>query len=243
MGLLDQFLVDNVKKFEGYRENPYWDYKQYTSGYGTKAANQGEVIDRATAEQRLTDELSKASAMVAGMHPDMPAGVRNALTSLTFNAGPKWMNSGLGNAVREGNWEAAKSIFQQYNKAGGQVNPGLVSRRAQEASWFDGMPASGPAAPVQTAALAPPRGFQNPRIPVAASPGRPYQAPSQQAQTAELPPMFGAASPSVSVTPVPVQQPPQQKSYFDLLAASLPDYQQLVKPIRVASLPARKGFY
>ena len=32
----------------------------------------------------------------------------------------------------------ARNAFLQYNKAGGQVLPGLASRRAQEAAWLTG---------------------------------------------------------------------------------------------------------
>jgi lysozyme len=46
------------------------------------------------------------------------------------------MTSGLGSAVRAGDWDAARQLFLQYNRAGGQYNPGLANRRAAEAAWF-----------------------------------------------------------------------------------------------------------
>jgi lysozyme len=36
--------------------------------------------------------------------------------------------------------DRARTLFQQYNHAGGQVNPGLTQRRMAEASWFDQNP-------------------------------------------------------------------------------------------------------
>lgn len=58
------------------------------------------------------------------------------MTSLTYNAGTAWVTSGLGDAVRRGDAEAVKDRFLAYNKAGGEVLPGLVRRRAIEAQWI-----------------------------------------------------------------------------------------------------------
>lgn len=135
-GLLDSY-IPAVQGFEGFAPRAGWDYKQYTNGYGTKALYPGEVIDRDTAAQRFNTEWGNAASSVNTFAPNAPDGVKAALSSLTFNAGPKWMNSGLGTAIRNGDWETAKNIFLQYNRAGGEVNPGLVSRRQQEAQWFD----------------------------------------------------------------------------------------------------------
>jgi hypothetical protein len=68
--------------------------------------------------------------------PRVDEGTKAALTSLTFNAGETWVKSGLGEAVKRGDLDAVRSIFVQYNKAGGEVLPGLVSRRAVEALWI-----------------------------------------------------------------------------------------------------------
>lgn len=142
MGLLDPAYVDAIKGFEGYRDTPYWDYKQYTSGYGTKAASPDEKIDPATADQRLNTALDAAGQAVDAVNPNLPPGARAALVSLTYNAGPGWTQSGLGDLVRNGDLQGAQAKLLEYNKAGGQVNPGLVSRRQQEASWFDSPPTS-----------------------------------------------------------------------------------------------------
>jgi GH24 family phage-related lysozyme (muramidase) len=132
--------VNAIKQFEGFAPSASWDYRQYTNGYGTRARFPGERISREEAEQRFNDELGGAGDLVASNFPDLPQGHHAALTSLTFNAGPGWMNSGLGDAVRAGDWDTARRLFQQYNKAGGAVLNGLSSRRAEEASWFDNEP-------------------------------------------------------------------------------------------------------
>jgi lysozyme len=155
---LDQSYLDAIKGFEGYSAAPAWDYKQSSSGYGTKAQPGDENIPpdqlKGIHEQRFQDEIGKAAASVDAFNPNLPPGVRAALTSLTYNAGPGWQQSGLGQAVKSGDYDKAREIFLQYNKAGGEVNPGLVARRQKEAAWFTGQ-----AQPSQAPAAAPANGL------------------------------------------------------------------------------------
>ncbi len=133
---LPQTYLDQIKKFEGFHQKPYWDYKQWTVGHGTRAAGPNDVVDQAEADRRLQAEIAKAAALVDGFAPGIDPGTRAALTSLTFNAGGDWMNSGLGQAIKAGNLDQARASFQQYVKAGGQTLPGLVNRRQAELGWF-----------------------------------------------------------------------------------------------------------
>ena len=135
---MDARYLDLIKRFEGYQAEAKWDYAQFTNGYGTKAAYAGEVIGRQEAERRFNDELATAAALVDRFAQGLDDGTRAALTSLTFNAGTKWMRSGLGAAVREGDLDRARQIFVQYTKAGGVDLPGLTNRRLEEVTWFGG---------------------------------------------------------------------------------------------------------
>jgi GH24 family phage-related lysozyme (muramidase) len=139
-------LAEAVKRFEGFTPTAKWDYKQFSGGYGTRAIA-GETIDRATADQRLNKELGEAASIVDKVNPNLPAGARDAMISLTFNSGSQWVNAELGNRIRSGDLAGAKERFVEYNKAGDKVEPGLVSRRAQEVQWFDRPEGAGPAAP------------------------------------------------------------------------------------------------
>jgi lysozyme len=164
---LDQSYLDAIKGFEGYSAAPAWDYKQSSSGYGTKAQPGDENIPadqlKGVHEQRFQDEVGKAASSVDSFAPNLPPGARAALTSLTYNAGPGWQQSGLGHAIRAGDYDKARGIFLQYNKAGGEVNPGLVARRQKEAAWFGGQPQDAPQSgqpqPAQTAPAAPASGL------------------------------------------------------------------------------------
>lgn len=140
--MVDTNYLDAIKQFEGYAAEARWDYAQNTNGYGTKARFAGEVIDKAEAERRFSSEIQKAADFVDKFAPNLDEGSKAALTSLTYNAGTAWTKSGLGEAVASGDLDKAKSLFLQYNKAGGEVLDGLVQRRLQEVAWFgQGVPA------------------------------------------------------------------------------------------------------
>jgi lysozyme len=200
--LAPQYL-DAIKGFEGYSAAPSWDYKQNSSGYGTRAQPGDENIPpdqlKAVHEQRFQDETGKAAASVDSFSPNLPSGVRAALTSLTYNAGPGWQQSGLGQAIKSGDLAKAQQLFLQYNKAGGEVNPGLAARRQKEAAWFG----SGLPAPQQTASASP----ASPANAPTGQPIPPQQQPifPQQAQAA-----LGAAPSAFAQMPAPqMAQAPQ----------------------------------
>jgi lysozyme len=202
---LDPEYLDAIKQSEGYAPTASWDYKQYSSGYGTKAQPGDENIPpdqlKAVYEQRFQDEVAKAAAHVDSINPNLPPGVKAALTSLTYNAGPGWSQSGLGDMVRAGDLEGAKARFLQYNHAGGEVNPALTARRGREAAWFSGQPqgvsAAPPASPLNLAPQAPPI-FAAPQQ---AAPQQ-QQEPVQMPEIAQMqaPPIFAAKRPQVDLT-------------------------------------------
>jgi GH24 family phage-related lysozyme (muramidase) len=147
-------FVAQVKRSEGFAPQAKWDVKQFSSGYGTKANFEGEQITKEEADRRFNVEFSKAARIVDGVNPNLDPGTKAALTSLTYNAGADWVNSGLGAAIRAGDLDKAKQAFLQYNKAGGETNEGLANRRYREAQWFgsaEAPPSNGPLVDKQTA--------------------------------------------------------------------------------------------
>lgn len=128
--------IEELKKFEGFRARPYWDYRQWTNGYGTKALSKSEIITRAEATRRLEARLAQIEHQLDQKFPGLAAGTKAALASLTYNIGSRWMtSSGLAAAVRSGNADAIRARMRLYNKAGGKVLASLVKRRGTEASW------------------------------------------------------------------------------------------------------------
>lgn len=141
--MIDTKYLDAIKRFEGFTPRAQWDYAQSSNGYGTRARFEGEVIDRAEADRRFKAEIKAAYDVVERFAPSLDEGTKAALTSLTYNAGPSWTSSGLGNAVSTGDMATAKAIFQQYTKAGGQSLAGLEQRRTAEAAWFQDLNSEG----------------------------------------------------------------------------------------------------
>lgn len=131
-------LAEAVKGFEGFEPISKADTKQFSYGYGSKAPGPGLSIDKDTANKKLQRDLDRAAAVVDKINPNLSPGTKAALTSLTYNTGEKWTQSGLGKAVAAGDEEAAKKIFTQYVNVGGSPSPGVANRRQAEASWFGG---------------------------------------------------------------------------------------------------------
>ena len=199
---LDPQYVDAIKGFEGYSPKASWDYKQNSSGYGTKAQPGDENIPpdqlQAIHEQRFQDEITKAAAHVDSVNPDLPPGAKAALVSLTYNAGPGWSKSGLGDLVRKGDLEGAQAKILEYNKAGGEVNPGLVARRQKEAAWFTAPAQNAPASPASPPS-APPAASMPLGLTPAATPGMPLSlAPPKPPIFAQQAPQMPGSSPGMA---------------------------------------------
>lgn len=152
---LHQTYLAAIKSFEGFAPQAKWDYAQHSNGYGTKALYPGEQIDAAEAERRFAAELAIARDIVDKHAAGWDEGTKAALTSLTFNAGTRWISSGLGDAVRNGDIEGIRERFVQYTKAQGEVLPGLLKRRLAEVDWI-GSGAGGAPPTAQATTLAGP---------------------------------------------------------------------------------------
>lgn len=149
---LPQDLVEATKLSEGFEPRAKWDYKQYSVGYGTRASA-GQNITREEAEVELRKELAGDAMAVSKAFPTLRQtneGAWKALVSLSHNSDRTWMNAGLGRevnkAIQTGDWSDVQRVFMQYNRAGGQMLPGLANRRAREVQWFT-QGAGQPAAP------------------------------------------------------------------------------------------------
>lgn len=134
-------LTDMVKHFEaggekaGFHAKAYWDYGQWSIGYGTRA-KEGEVIDQAEAEKRLASELSTHKARVLKANDQLKLNLKthqiDALTSFDYNTGK--LETLLAGGTRDE--ETIASMMLQYTKAKGTFLPGLLNRRKAESSLF-----------------------------------------------------------------------------------------------------------
>lgn len=130
-----------VKHFEaggakgGFHRTAYWDYGQWSIGYGTKS-KKGEIIDKAEAERRLASELSSHRTRVEAEATRL--GIRftpnemDALTSFDYNTGS--IAKLLANGSRTKSEVA--DIMLLYRNADGERLAGLERRRAAERHIF-----------------------------------------------------------------------------------------------------------
>jgi GH24 family phage-related lysozyme (muramidase) len=158
---LSEDLVNYIKQ----KENPsllknkgeskaFWDYKQYSVGYGTKAKSSDEVITEEEADKRLREELLKSQKAVLNhakkYNYNFNQNQVNALSSFVYNLGPGILNQLTGNGTRSVE-EISKKMLE-YNKVTVNGNlveaKGLTNRRNEEFAMFT---SKQPPAPVAAA--------------------------------------------------------------------------------------------
>lgn len=141
-------LIEVLKTMEGFSAKPYWDYKQWTVGYGTECPEEKRAeyekngIPLEEAEALLRLELDGFEADVLSFAAKHGLTLKqqefDALVSLTYNCGPGWMdgtNGYLNNAVRAG-FRGTDFLYAicLYSKAGGDYI--LQNRRLCEANIY-----------------------------------------------------------------------------------------------------------
>jgi GH24 family phage-related lysozyme (muramidase) len=131
-------LLDFIKSKEGFHSKAFWDYQQYTNGYGTKARSSTEVITEAEAERRLGVVVTRTRNYVVSYGQELGRNWSDeqigALTSFAFNLGNGALKTLTANGTRSD--EVIMEKIKLYNKAGGRTLQGLVTRRNEESAWF-----------------------------------------------------------------------------------------------------------
>ena len=128
-----------IANFEGFRSCPYWDVNHWSIGYGTASSKRAKCIDRAEARRRLRQQADETyGAAVNRTGVKLNQNQFDALTSLAYNVGPGVLDADepVGRALRRHDFKEAADAMLQYNRAGGQVLPGLVARRKVERNLF-----------------------------------------------------------------------------------------------------------
>ena len=141
--------VEVIKKWEGFSAKPYWDYKQWTVGYGTRVPD-GKLEEYNKNGIPVEEANTLLYAMLNDMGKDlnsffdkfgltMTQSQFDALLSLTFNCGTSWMGevSTFRTSVIEG-WTGNDFVFAigQWSTAGGVTLPALIRRRLAEANMY-----------------------------------------------------------------------------------------------------------
>ena len=144
-------LVEILKKEEGFSAKPYWDYAQFTVGYGTRCPDDmleeynKNGISEEDAELLLRNYLAATENTINKKFIDaygltLTQGQFDALITFTYNCGSAWITKTgdkFFNAVKNGaTGSELINAFSLWCTAGGQILPGLVRRRLCEANMF-----------------------------------------------------------------------------------------------------------
>ena len=147
-------LLNYIKSTERFTPTAFWDKKQWTNGYGTKAKSPAggsddpgpkETVNESTALSRMTDYLQNAVTGVVDYGKkkgyQWTQGQVDALTSFSYNLGIGRLNQITDDGKRSNEEIAAKLLA--YNKAVKKDNPreyeelpGLTKRRQEELAMF-----------------------------------------------------------------------------------------------------------
>lgn len=136
-----------VAEQEGYESTPYADPPgqsetvsigyghQIQSGDGFSASSYLSATDALSLLQ--SDLLQYASCVQGAVQVSLTTEQCVALVSLCYNIGcGAFQNSTLVSVLNNGDYQGAQAQFGVWRLAGGQINSGLVSRRAAEAALF-----------------------------------------------------------------------------------------------------------
>ena len=109
-----------------------------TIGYGhTRGVKPGDEINELQAEIYLREDLEEVEKQLNHLSLPVNQNQFDALCSLVFNVGiTRFMQSKMLKRIRALDQDASVE-FDDWNKAGGKVLPGLVARRRAEKELFD----------------------------------------------------------------------------------------------------------
>ena len=141
--------INIIKKWEGFRAKPHWDYSQYTVGYGTRVPDgkldeyMANGISQEEADRLLRETLDttgkRVNSFLDKFGINATQGMFDMLVSISFNCGSAWLyeTSTLRNAIVEG-WTGNDLLFAvgQWSTAGGSTLPALVRRRLCEVNMY-----------------------------------------------------------------------------------------------------------
>ncbi len=145
-----------IQSFEGFAKvtapdtataypDPATGAQPYTIGYGSTSVaidqpvTLGEMISRATAQEYLTYAITTKFLPVLqkGVSVQLTQNMVDACLSFIYNVGPNnFLKSTFRARINQQQWCAAGDALLVWNKAAGQVLPGLTARRTKERALF-----------------------------------------------------------------------------------------------------------
>lgn len=137
--------MDLIKTYEGCRLNAYKDVVDIpTIGYGSRYINgipvkMGQTITQQQADNLLQFDINSLYNTLKQVLPNLTDNQFIALIDFCYNLGMyTFLHSTMYNMLKSGNISGAAEQFVLWDHAGGKVLPGLLRRRQQEQSIFEG---------------------------------------------------------------------------------------------------------
>ena len=148
--MTSQSCIDVLKLEEGFSLVPYWDYTQWTVGFGTRCPDdmveyyKQNGITTAEAETLLREYLMDTEASIESFIDryslNMTAQQFDALVLFSYNCGSSWVSETTGTfhtAIKNGaTGSELIRAFVLWSSAGGEIKDFLVRRRLSEANMY-----------------------------------------------------------------------------------------------------------
>ncbi len=144
-------LIALLKYEEGFSKYPYWDYSQWTVGYGNKCPDdmletyRNRGITEYEAELLLREYLANTewllnTKIIEKYGLNMTQGQFDALVTFSYNMGTAWITNSSQNihqqVARGATGNAIIDALSRWCKAGGSVHSVLLRRRLSEARMY-----------------------------------------------------------------------------------------------------------
>jgi lysozyme len=140
-----QNAISLVKEFEGCKLTAYPDPisggDPWTIGYGFTGPNvrRGLIWTQDQADAQLVQTLNHFASIISPMIKCATQNQFDAMLSFAYNLGPgNLQHSTLLKYHNAGDFANAKAQFLAWDKAGGEIVPGLLRRRQAEACVYGG---------------------------------------------------------------------------------------------------------
>lgn len=139
---ISQEGINLIKQFEGCRLEAYLcPANVWTIGYGSTGPDitKGLKIGQETAEIMLRNDLVKFENAVTKYAGKAHQNQFDAMVSLCYNIGQgNFSKSSVARLHKAGQYNGAAAAFLLWNKAGGKILNGLVTRRKAERNLYLG---------------------------------------------------------------------------------------------------------
>lgn len=147
---VSQECLDFIKQLEGFSAVPYWDYRQWSVGFGTacpeedlqRYQQQGITLEEAELLMRKQAQYfeGEVNRFMMRHHVQLSQQQFDALFSMCYNLGAAWLyetGSRMVQAILQGISGNELAFYMSlHNTAGGQFQLGLFHRRLMEADIY-----------------------------------------------------------------------------------------------------------